>query len=253
MNPVIISLISACCIFGGALFGMWLQNILPKHHRDKESQDAIKLGIGIIATLTALVMGLLVSSAKSTFDTLNAGIVKASSNIIMLDRVLAHYGPEAQPIRADLRSSVTATIDRLWPGQSTGGSVLASVEHARNIEIIQEELRDLKPQNDLQRQSLAEAEQITGQILETRWLLIEEAHNQLPIPFLIVLVFWLTLIFISFGLFAPRHATVLAVMFGSALSMAAAIFLIQELDRPLDGIVRLSSAPMRDALAQLGQ
>jgi hypothetical protein len=253
MPAPLIALISAICIFSGALFGMGLQNILPKHHLSKESQDAVKLGIGIIATLSALVLGLLVSSAKGTFDTLNAGLVKVSANAILLDRVLAHYGPEAQPVRTDLKNSLASTIDRLWPGQSADAAILTSVERSHSLEDVQEQLRDLKPQTDLQRQSLVEADQIIGNMLETRWLLIEQAHNQLPTTFLVVLVFWLTLIFMSFGLFAPRHGTVVAVFLGSALSMAAAIFLILELNQPLEGIIKVSSAPMRDALAQLGK
>lgn len=253
MISLIIAIVSAVFIFGGALVGLFLQNVLPQHHRDKDSHDAVKLGIGIIATLSALVMGLLVSSAKGTFDTLNAGLVKVSANAILLDRVLAHYGPEAQPVRADLKSSLITTINRLWPGQDPGAPILDSVERSHSLEDVQEQLRNLTPKNDSQRQSLAEANQIVGNMLELRWLLIEQAHNQLPTVFLVILVLWLTLIFTSFGLFAPRHATVVIVLLGSALSMAAAIFLILELNQPLGGVIRLSSAPMRDAVAQLGR
>jgi hypothetical protein len=253
MSSIAISLIGGFCMFGGALFGMWLQNRLPKHHLDKESHETVKLGIGIIGSLSALVLGLLVSSAKGTFDTLNSGIVKTSADAILLDRVLSHYGPDAQPVRESLQATLATAIKRLWPEQATDDSAIKSIESARGLEGVQGQLLQLTPKDDLQRKLLAIADQVAGEMMQNRWLLIEEAQNQLPAPLLIVLVFWLTLIFISFGLFAPRHATVVAVMLGCALSMAAAIFLIQELNRPLDGLIKVSSAPMRDALAQIGQ
>jgi hypothetical protein len=251
--PVGIAIIAALCMFGGSLFGMWLQKRLPEHHLDKESHETVKVGIGVIATVTALVLGLLVSSAKNTYDTLNTGLVKVSASIILLDQTLAEYGPEAQPIRAQLRDNLTATIARLWPSQSANAPVLASIEKSHGLENLQIALEQLTPQTNLQRESLADARQIAGELMQTRWLLIEQAQTQLPTPFLVVLIFWLTIIFMSFGLFAPRHGTVIVVMFNCALAMAAAIFLILELSQPLTGFIRLSSASMLDALRHLSQ
>jgi hypothetical protein len=247
MITFLIAVISAGCMFSGFLLGMKLQDFLPKHHLNKESNDTIKLGIGIIATLTALVLGLLVSSAKGT--------VQASAKILDLNQVLTDYGPDAQPVRDELRQSLATSIERLWPTHDTGVTVLAAVQRGTGMEAVRQKLRLLTPQTDDQRELLARARQIVDDITQTRWLLIQQAQNDLPISpaFLVVLIFWLTLIFTNFGLFAPRHGTVIVVMFCCSLSMAAAIFMILELSHPLSGSIKLSSSSMRNALAQISR
>ncbi len=99
MSPLVISLIAFGCIFGGMLLGMFLRQVLPEHHLSEESKDVVKLGIGTMATLAALVIGLLIASAKGSFDTLNNGLIKAGSQIILLDRAMAQYGPETREAR----------------------------------------------------------------------------------------------------------------------------------------------------------
>jgi hypothetical protein len=95
--------------------------------------------------------------------------------------------------------------------------------------------------------------QISADLGRTRSLLLEQTGGSIPMPFLVVLVFWFTVIFITFGLFAPPNATVIAVLLVCALSVAGAIFLILELDRPFEGLIQISDAPLRSALARLGQ
>jgi len=253
MNSILVALVSAGCIFSGALLGLKLRQLLPDHHLSKESQDISKLSAGMIATLTALVLGLLVSSAKSSFDTMSAGIVQGSAKIVLLDRTLAHYGPEAKAARDQLQRAVAAGIENIWPMERTGVPALTAFERANGMELVQDKLRELAPQNDAQRQVLAQAQQFAGDLSQTRWLLIEQAQNELPFPLLFVLVFWLTLLFVSFGLFAPRNPTVLTVLFVGACSVSAAIFLVLELNRPLEGVVKLSNAPLLNALRHLGK
>jgi len=213
----------------------------------------VKLGAGVIATVTALVLGLLVSSAKSSFDAMNSRITQASANVIILDRTLAEYGPEAKNVRENLRLSAETFVHKIWPEGRTSVSATAAIERGGAIDAVQAELRQLAPRNDDQRQLLAQARQLANDVSSTRWMLIEEAQNELPNTFLVVLVLWLTILFLSFGLFAPRNATVVAALFICACTMAAAIFLILEMSRPLDGFIKLSSAPMRKALEQLGK
>ncbi len=253
MNSTIIGSISTACVFGGALVGLALQKALPNHHLGKDSHEIVKLGAGMIATLTALVLGLLVSSAKSSFDTMSGGIVQSGAKIILLDRVLAQYGPEAKTLREQLQRGLAATIENVWPTERTGVAGLTVFERASGMELIQAKLRELVPKDDAQRQLLAQARQIAADLLETRWLLIEEAQNQLPVPFLVVLLFWLTMLFASFGLFSPRNATVVAVLFVCACSVSAAIFLVMEMSHPLTGIIRVSNAPLLKALEHLGR
>lgn len=253
MNSLTIGLVSAASIFSGALLGMALQRLLPGHHLGKEMQDLVKLSAGTIATLTALVLGLLVSSAKGSFDTMNTGIVQSSAKYILMDRALARYGPETKAVREEMKRALAAAIAMIWPTEKTGVPVLTAVERASGIELVQDKLRELTPQNDLQRQSLAQAQQIATDLGQTRWLLIEQAQNRLPLPLLLILIFWLVLLFVSFGLFAPRNVTALVVLSVGACAISGAIFLVLELNQPLDGVIKVSDGPMRDALEHLGK
>jgi hypothetical protein len=232
---------------------MGLQRLLPGHHLTKETQDVVKLSAGTIATLTALVLGLLVSSAKASYDSTNAAVVQSGAKFVILDRALAAYGPETRPARDELRQVIAASIERAWPSQKTGVSVLSAIERSSGMEPLLDKLRELRPQNDAQRQILAQAQQIVGDLNNARWLLIEQAQNQLPLSLLLILVFWLGLLFVSFGLFAPPNATALAVLLVGACAVSAAIFLVLELNQPLDGLVKVSSAPYVKALQHLGQ
>ena len=253
MSSLAVGLLSAGIIFGGSLLGMGLRRLLPGHHLSKETQDVVRLSAGTIATLTALVLGLLVSSAKSSFDTMNSGAVQISAKVILLDRTLARYGPEAKPAREQLKRSIAAGIEAVWPTEKTGVPALTTLERANGMELVQDKLRELSPQSDPQRQILGQAQQIVGDLIQTRWLLLEEAQTGLPRSLLLILVFWLTLLFVSFGLFAPPHPTALTVLGVGACAIAAAIFLVLELNQPLDGMIKISSAPLLNALAHLGQ
>jgi len=253
INPQTIFLISAGCMFGGALVGLLLSNLLPEHHLRDNSKDTVKVVAGMIATLAALVLGLLVGSAKSSFDSMNTEITQSSTKVILLDRVLAAYGPETKDAREQLRGGLAAVIKTVWPEEKNEEAGFASFERSNRIEGLQAKLRELIPATDAQRQLLSQAQQITSDLVQSRWLVIEEAQNALPMPFLVVLLFWLTMLHMSFGLFAARNATVITVLLISALSVSGAIFIILEMNHPLRGMIKVSSAPMRKALEHLGQ
>jgi hypothetical protein len=253
VNSFIVGLLSAVTIFSGSLLGISLQRRLPGHHLSKEMQDLVKLSAGTIATLTALVLGLLVSSAKSSFDSVNTGIVQGSAKFIILDRALARYGPDAKAVREQLKRTLAAGIEMIWPSEPTGIPALTAFERANGMELLQDKLRELMPGNEIQRQTLGQAQQLAGDLYQTRWLLIEQAQNQLPPPLLFILIFWLTLLFVSFGLFAPRNLTALTVLSVGACAISAAIFLVLELNQPLGGLIKVSSAPLRNALQHMGQ
>jgi len=253
MSSQTIFLISAGCIFGGALVGMLLHGLLPEPHLRDASKDTVKVGAGMIATLSALVLGLLVGSAKNTFDTAEAEMTQGSAKIILLDRLLADYGPETKAAREQLRRTVATQIEDLWPEEKTGVSGLAAFERTNGLEAVQMTLLKVMPTTDAQRQLFAAAQQICGDLRQTRWLLVEQSQSPIPIPFLVVLLFWLTVLHVSFGMLAPRNATVVAVLLICALSVSGAIFMVLEMSHPLDGIIKVSSAPMRKALEHLGQ
>lgn len=253
MNPYFVGMLSVSSIFGGALLGMRLQLMLPGHHLSKEMQDLVKLCAGIVATLTALVLGLLVSSAKTSFDAINTGIVQASANVIFLDRTLARYGPETKPVRDQLRSTVASDINTVWPDEENVEPGLPPVERKNAMETVQDRLNAIEPDSEVHREMFVQAQQVASSLAQSRWLLIEETHNILPHPLLMILVFWLTLLFISFGLFAPRNVTALAVLFVGACAISVAIYVVLELNHPFDGVVRISSVPWRNALQHLGR
>jgi hypothetical protein len=241
------------CTFGGAVVGMMLRAVLPEHHLSNESKDVVKLGAGLIATLSALVLGLLIASAKSSFDAQRTGFQQLSANIVLLDRLLARYGPETKDARAALHRLVESTIDRLWPKDASQSSGLGAQAITASGTIVFERVRDLLPKTDVQRSLQSQALQICTDLAKTRLLLTEQDESAIPRPFLIVVVFWLTVLFTSFGLFSPLNPTVIATLLVCALSVAGAMFLIVDLDEPLGGLIQISSTPLRNALAQLGQ
>jgi Protein of unknown function (DUF4239) len=250
MSPMAISWIVFGVLVGAALVGMALRALLPEHHLSQDSKDVVKLGMGLIGTMAALVLGLLIASAKSSFDAQRTGLAQLSANLILLDRILAHYGPEAKDCRTQLRETVTAMLDQIWPENRDRAG---QVEPTATSESLYERLQDLTPQTDAQRSLRAEALKTGVEVAHARWLLSAQKGSAIPVPFLVVLVFWLALLFASFSMFARPNATVVAVLVCCALSVAAAIFLILELDRPFDGLIQLSSDPLRRVFAQLGR
>ena len=236
------------------MLGIWLHKVLPEHHLDVASKDTIKLGAGLLATLAALVLGLLVSSAKGSFDAMNAGIAQAGAKVLQADHLLADYGPETKDVREQLRNIVASSIDRIWPeekGRTGGLRAVESLDDAGKL--YKAKLRELTPTDDFQKSRLAQAVQLSDEVLQTRLLLMEGQQTNLPATFIVVLVFWLTGLFISFGLFAPSNGMVLAVLLICALSVSSAIFLILEMNRPLDGFIKASNAPLRKAVELIGK
>ena len=252
-SSLILGLISAGCIFSGVLLGLLLRGLLPDQHLRDESKDTIKLGAGMIATVSALVLGLLVASAKTTFDTTEEEITQRAAKIMLLDRMLADYGPETKDTREQLRRTVAASIEMIWPNEKTGASGLTAYERMRGMQVTQMTLLKVTPTTDAQRQFYGTAQQILTDLRQSRWVLIERGQHAIPIPFLVVLLFWLTVLHVSFGLFAPRNGTVITVLFISALSVSGAIFIILDMTHPLQGVIKVSSTPMRKALEHLGQ
>ncbi len=250
MSSMAISWIVFACVFGGALLGMCLRAVLPDRHLSTDSKDFVKLAVGLIGTMSALVLGLLIASAKSSFDTQGSELTQMSAKVILLDRAMAHYGPETKEARDLLRRSVVRALDRMWPEATSGP---AQLEPTAESESVYDKIQKLSPRNEAQRSLQAQALRITTDLQQTRWLLVEQQGGSIPMPFLVLLVFWVTIIFVSFGLIAPPNATVIAILFVCALSVSGAIFLILELDQPFEGFIQMSSAPLRNALAHLGQ
>jgi len=245
-----VSKIVFACVLGGSLLGILMRASVPEGNLTAEAKDLIKLGMGLIATISALVLGLLIASAKGSFDTQHNGLAQTSANVIFLDRVLAHYGKEAKEARDLLRRSVVNLLEQFWPED---GSRPANVAPAPGSEALYERIQELSPETEAQRALQAQALKTGIDIARARWSLFAQRGSSIPTPFLVVLGFWLTILFTSFSLFAPPNPTVLVTLLVCALSVSAAIFVIMELDQPFGGWIQVSSAPLREALAQLGR
>jgi hypothetical protein len=253
VSPLGIAVIVFACVFGAAMLGLFIGGVLPEHHLSQDSKDVVKLGTALIATIAALVLSLLISSAKSSFDRFNDELVQTAAKAVLLDRVLADYGPETREIRDLMKRSYTTAVELIFSDDRSQQAKLSTPEAVSRMEAIQVKLRGLSPQNDAQRGLQSRALDIAGEMSSTRWLLLVQKEESIPTPLLVVLVVWLAIIFAAFGLFAPRNATVIAALFLCALSASGAVLLILEMNSPLTGLMRISSAPMRDALAHLGQ
>jgi hypothetical protein len=253
MSSLAICGIIFACIFGGALLGMILRARLPDEHLSPESKNLVGLAMGLIGTMTALVLGLLVAAAKGSFDTQRNGLAQLAGNVIFLDRALARYGKGAKEVRTLLRDSLADMLRRTWPEEE--GQSKLSEEEAKTegrYEAVFDKLQALKPKTEAQRAAKALALKIAMDIAQTRWLLFAQKGRSIPTPFLVVMVCWLTLLLASFSLFTPANALTFVTLLVCALAVSSAIFLILELDQPFQGLLRVSSAPVRNALVQLG-
>jgi len=235
------------------MVGNFLRAVVPEQHLTEASKEVIKLGMALVVTMTALVLGLMIAAAKSSYDAQDEAVKHTAAKLLLLDRVLSNYGPETKEARDMLRRILASRVSAIWPEDRSKTARLDAPEAARAAQEIEARIMNLLPQTDAQRRLQSQALQISSDIMETRWLILGELGRSVPMPFLLVVVFWLTIIFGSFGLLAPRNITLVAVLFLCGLSVAGSIFLILEMTRPFEGVMKISSAPLRYALARLGQ
>ena len=252
MRAITLASITFICTFGSAMAGTFVRSWLPPAHISKESQDVVRLGIGLVATMTALLLGLVTAAARSTFDVQDAALRNSAATILTLDRHLARYGPETQPTRDLIRRAVEFRLRTTWASNSGAGQGLAVSEGTPAVEEVENQILRLSPQTESQRWFKSEALKLSEEIVKTRWRVLGSG-GAVPFPFLVVVISWLTVTFASFGLYAPRNATVVSVLCIAAISVAAAVFLILELDGPFDGVIKVSSVPMQYALDHLNQ
>jgi hypothetical protein len=247
----LISLVVLVIVFCSALLGMLVSRILPQNHLTDQTKSVVTGSMGVVGTLTALVLGLLIAAAASSFYTKNQEVVLIAADVIRLDRQLRRYGPEAEGLRDLLRRYTAMKIQDLFP---EGTTKLPSLQNPRTVALL-EELQDrvvaFDASNPNQRWLQSQALQLVSAIAGARWLLAEQSTIGIAIPLLMLVVFWLSLLFLSFGLFAPRNATAILALFLCALAVAGAIEMTQDLNAPFRGIIRISSKPMKDALDEI--
>jgi hypothetical protein len=253
MSPIIIGAVTFACAYGAALVGMVISDLLPKHHVSSESRTAVNISIAMVGTLTALVIGLLVSSAHSSFSQKEAELRNAAAKVILLDRTLREYHAPGNSIRDLLRQNVVERLHQLWPEAAAGNFAPAALTAGDGAEALRQRILALSPENDAQRWLKSQALDISSEIEALRWQAFERIGGGIQWPFVAIVVFWLAVIYLSFGLFAPRNASVLVALFLSALSFAGAIYLLLALDQPFSAPIKLSSAALEMALDQIGK
>lgn len=250
MSSLAIGGIVFACVFGGSLMGMLLRAFLAEHHLTSESKDVVRMGAGLIGSMAALLLGLLVASAKGAFDVRRNEMQQMSANMVLFDRVLAHYGPEAGEARRILREAAAASIERL--SSETAANPTRGLAKP-TFESLFETVQNLTPKNDSQRAMQAQALKIGMDFAQTRWLLAAQMASNVSVPLLAVMVFWLSIVFTSFSLFVKPNIVVVGTLILCAASVSGAIFLILEMDRPFDGMIQISREPFRAAISQLGR
>lgn len=246
MSSTGISAVVFFILFGSALFGVFLRKRLPDHHLTSEAKDTVKMAMGLVATMTALVLGLLVAAAKGSYDTQRAEVVQLAAKTAFLDRILEVYGPDSVESRGHLRQTLTAAEEKLW--SSSGESADPAVGPGKAL---YESLQSLAPKTEAQRALRSQAASQVMDLGQIRFLLYEQSGSSLSRPLLIVVISWLAFTFLSFGLFAPSNAVTIAALMVAALSVAGSIFLIFELDRPFSGFIQIPPQILHHAVRPL--
>lgn len=252
MNSILVALCFAATVLVGAFAGTFARTRLPGHHLDADTKDMVKIGVGFLATLSALVLGLVVGAAKSSFDTKNTEVQTAAARILQLDHALRGLGPEAAPVREFLRRAVEARVGQLGreSGQQFSASALANA--GAGMDRLDAMLRSLTPKDDAQRAAAAKAMRLADEVEQIMSLAIAQTGSSITMPLLLLLVFWFAVIAAGWNLFAPRNGTTATVNVLCAVSLGGAIFLLLEMDRPFGGVIRISDDPLRAVLTQLG-
>jgi hypothetical protein len=253
VSATAISTIVFACVMSGALLGTALRSFLPAHHLSDESKDLIKLGTGLIATLVALVLGLLVASAKNSYDTKSEELKQGAAEVILLDRDLRRLGPGADHARLVLRRVIASRVQSPWGVETIRTLGEKPAPEAPTLEELDEQIRGLSLTSERDRSLQAAALQLSSDVSQTRWLIAAQSGATIATPFIVVVVSWLAVIFASFGLLAPRNITVWVVIALCALSVSASVFLILELDRPFGGVITLSKEPLKIALERINE
>ena len=249
MNTTLTAAIVSASLLAAVWLGMRIRRLLPEQHLSADTKDTVKLAMGLVATMSALLLGLLVSSAKSSYDTTRGEVIQMAAKVAFLDRLLAAYGPEAAEVRRQFRATVEEAVRGMWPGE--GGMPAQLAPNAQAGDAIYAAIQSLSPRNETQRGLKVQAASLTVELAQLRTLLLAQSVPSISKLLLIVVVAWLVFIFLSFSLVAPPNATATVALMVAAISVSGAIFVILELDRPFGGLIQIPIGPMRDVMIQL--
>jgi hypothetical protein len=257
MESLTLVFLTALSMWAGIGLGQLLQSRLPEDHLQGESRDMIRTASGLLGTVVALTIGLLVGSAKSTFDQANEGVIAFSTRVIQLDQALRRFGPVAEPLRGELRESMQLGRELLWYSQEPVDRRLKEAQRMRRFNDVLKQIEALPVESPGQELTRKEAAVLGGEVGRrcgggaagrSVWQVLEKSEQQLPPPLIAMLIVWLGLLFFSFGLLAPANRTALGALVLSSLAMAGALFMLLEMNQPFDGFIEVSPGPLETML-----
>jgi hypothetical protein len=249
-NPLIIGLLVYALLLAGAFVGWKMRNRLPAHHLAEETKSLVNMSTAVVATVSALVLGLLISNANTTFTRLGGEVTSLSAEILRLDQILRRYGSAADPARGILRQYAEEKTADLFPEDAVSVDLVNSSTYEL-LQRLEDMLLALRPANSRDQWWLAQAMTLAAKIGDTRWLLAQQVGQETPKAFVALLVFWLVFLFASFGLFAPHNLTSAVVLTLCALAVAGAVGGFLELEQGFGRLIRVSPEPMRQAVRVL--
>ena len=252
MVSLLIALLVFGLVYGAAMTGLALQRRLPADHLEAQSKEAVQLVMGLVATMAALVLSLLIASSHAFFETQQEEVQKLARDVVLLDESLARYGAETKPLRTVLREDVLAATQTRSPDEGVGSATITVTGTAGQKQRLFAQVLDLQPQTAAQRFDQSKALELMTMIASTRLLIHEQSTSSVPAALVVVMVIWLTLLFAGFGLFARPNATVRVALALGAFSVAGAIFLILDMSHPYRGLIHVSGVPIESALDQIG-
>lgn len=247
MNTVLMSAVIVVILFGSAVVAMFVARFLPDNHLSSETKSVVSVSVAVIGTLSALVVGLLISTANSSFIAKGQEIADISSNVINLDRFMRRYGQEAEDSRALLRDYTAEKLRDLFPRNAEQAPDTTSVTTVTMLEKLQNNILAMTPSNETQRWLQAQSLETASAILATRWQLGQNSASS-PRLLLLLVMFWFVIIFASFGIFAPHNIIAISAIFLCSVGVGSAIRIITELQEPFGGLIRISRSPLVLAL-----
>ncbi len=251
MQPTFIAGMVLAALLAAVCLGMFLRRLLPEHHLGSDTRDVVKLAVGMVATMSALLLGLLISSANGSYDRVRSEVIQMSAKIAFLDRLLELYGPEATECRAQLHATVEDALHRIWPDEAGASAQLAPNVSAGDK--LYGALQRLAPRDDTQHSLKDQAVALAMEVGQLHSLLQAQAVSSISKPLLTAVICWLVIIFLGFSVLAPPNATAALALLVSAFSVAGAVFLIMEFDQPFGGLIRISSEPVQNVLNHLAK
>jgi hypothetical protein len=249
MDPIKVTAIAFLCGLLGILLGSLSRRRLPPDKLGHEARDAIKLGL--VVSLSALVLSLLVVSAKSGYEMRRSEINQITAGVLLLDHLLSQYGDATKAARIALRKEIPLVVSRIWSEERSPERPSGPFKSLAEGEALFQHVLDLKPADDVQRQLQAKIVQSVNDLSELRLVLFSHFSSSIPVPFLIVLLLWIIVLFAGFSLLAPLNPVPMTFLVVCALSVSGAVFLLLELDQPFTGIMMIPDDLLREALRPL--